>query len=213
MMFASPLLRLPIIVLLASSVSLGLFWFMFRLINLDGNLADNQRSSANVEFIRIKRDSEVRKKQRQKKQPPKITKPQTPKPLVAQQNVQTQALKLNVPNVRAELNLSSQSFLSGAKVGMGFGDSDVLPLVKIRPNYPQRALSRNISGYVIAVLEINPRGTVDKVTVLEAKPAGIFNRDAVRALYRYKFKPKLIDGKASAQTVTQTVKFDASEQE
>ncbi len=212
-MLNSPLLRLPLTLLMAMTISLGLFWFMFRLINLDNNITDKQNSSTRVEFVRIKRDTDIRKKQRQKKQPPKISKPQTPKPVLAEQNIQTQTLNINISNIRADLNLSNQSFLGGAKVGMGFGDSDVLPLVKVRPNYPQRALSRNISGYVIATLEVNAQGSVSRVTIVEAKPAGIFNRDAIRALYRYKFKPKLVDGKAVNQTVTQTVKFNAQEQD
>lgn len=205
-------LRFPLIFLLAISVSLGLFGFMFGLISSDGQIADSNRDSQRVDFVRIKRDTDTRKKQRQKKEPPKIKKPAIPKTSLAQTDSATaQVLSINLPNVSADVTvgMGSQSFLAGAKVGMGFGDSDVLPLVKARPVYPQAALNRGISGVVKATLKVNERGTVDRVDIIEAKPAGIFNREAIRALYRYKFKPKLIDGKPVSQVVTQTVKFNA----
>lgn len=212
-MSALSILRFPLIFLLAISVSLGLFGFMFRLISSDGQIADSNRNAQRVEFVRIKRDTDTRKKQRQKKEPPKIKKPSIPKTSLAQTNTATaQLLAIDLPSVSSDVSVGtgSQSFLAGAKVGMGFGDSDVLPLVKARAVYPQAALSRGISGSVTARLKVNERGTVDRVDILEANPAGIFNREAIRALYRYKFKPKLVDGKPVPQVVTQTVKFNVS---
>lgn len=211
MMPTLSILRFPLIFLLAISVSLGLFGFMFGLIRSDGQIANSNRDSQRVDFVRIKRDTDTRKKQRQKKEPPKIKKPSIPKSSLAQTNTAAaQVLAIDLPNISSNMSVGvgSQSFLAGARVGMGFGDSDVLPLVKARPVYPQAALNRGISGSVTATLKVNERGTVDRVDILEATPAGVFNREAIRALYRYKFKPKLIDGKPVSQVVTQTVKFN-----
>lgn len=212
-MQALSLLRLPLAFVVAIGVTLGLFWFMFRLISTDAQLAENNSQTAMVDFVRLQRDTETRKKQRQKQPPPKVKKPTIPKvsTSAAQNNPAAEVLSISVPNVQADVSISAgQSFLAGAKVGMGFGDSDVLPLVKARAVYPQAALSRGISGSVTAKLIINERGTVDKVEILEAKPAGVFNREAIRAFYRYKFKPKLLDGKPVLQVVTQTVEFNIS---
>lgn len=213
-MQALSLLRLPLALVIATGVTLGLFWFMFRLISTDAQLAENNSQAIMVEFVRLQRDTETRKKQRQKKPPPKVKKPSIPKvSSIIQDAPSAEVLNINVPNVQTDVSISAgQSFLSGAKVGMGFGDSDVLPLVKARPVYPQVAQSRGISGSVTARLFINERGTVDKVEILEAKPAGVFNRESIRAFYRYKFKPKLIDGKPAPQTVTQRMKFNLGEQ-
>lgn len=210
-MQALSFLRLPVALLAAVGVTLGLFWFMFRLISFDSQLADQTGPSERVEFVRLQRDTKTRTKQRQKKEPPKIKKPAIPKASVSQANTNTttQVLNIDLPAVTADVSLSNQSFLSGAKVGMGLGDSDVLPLVKARPVYPPAAKSRGISGVVTAKLIINERGTVDDVQILNAKPAGIFNREATRAFYRYKFKPKLIDGKPAPQVVKQIIEFNA----
>ena len=43
------------------------------------------------------------------------------------------------------------------------------------------------------------KGTVANVTILEAKPRKIFNKAAKRALLKWRYKPKVVDGKAVGQ--------------
>jgi protein TonB len=73
--------------------------------------------------------------------------------------------------------------------------------------YPSKAKRRNIEGFVKARLEVNTLGTVDSVDIVDSKPKGVFERSAIRALYKYKFKPQMIDGKPQAQTVIQTLDY------
>ena len=103
--------------------------------------------------------------------------------------------------------MAQQSLLGDAVVGFGFGDSDVIPLVRMNAVYPQRALRQKIEGFVTARLQISPEGTVETVEIIEAEPRGVFEREAIRALYRYKFKPKMENGRPVAQTATQTIEF------
>jgi protein TonB len=48
---------------------------------------------------------------------------------------------------------------------------------------------------------------VTDVDVVKAEPPGIFDREAVRAMYRYRFDPKVVNGQAVEQTAMQTVEF------
>ncbi|MBL4836655.1 MAG: TonB family protein [Kordiimonadaceae bacterium] len=73
-------------------------------------------------------------------------------------------------------------------------DGERIPLVRVKPSYPSRALSLNIEGWVILQFDIDQYGTVVNPIVLEAEPAGIFNKAAVKALRRFKYKPAVIDG-------------------
>ena len=91
--------------------------------------------------------------------------------------------------------------------GYGVGDSDVIPLVEVQPRYPAQAKSRKIEGYVVVRLAISKEGSVEDVEVIDAKPNGIFEREVMRAAYRYRFKPKLADGKPVAQQATKTFEF------
>jgi protein TonB len=50
-------------------------------------------------------------------------------------------------------------------------------------------------------------GTVKDARVLEAKPSRVFNRSAIRAILRWKFKPRIIDGIAVERRATQTIDF------
>jgi len=49
---------------------------------------------------------------------------------------------------------------------------------------------------------------VDDVEIIDAQPRGVFEREARRALFRYKFKPKMEDGKPVGQIATQTIEFN-----
>ena len=199
--------RLFFALIASSGVSLALFWGTQQMVSGPAELNRNQRDTAVIDFVRLKQDSQTQTKERRKQEPPKPKKPQIPKDSVQQQNMQMQQMPINMPDVAPDLSLSSHSFLGDAVVGMGFGDTDVIPLVRQPATYPQRAIRQKIEGYVTARLGITPEGTVDDVEIIDANPKGVFEREAIRALYRYKFKPKMQDGKPVAQQATQTIEF------
>jgi len=146
-------------------------------------------------------------KEREKKQPPKPKKPPVPPQQTAQQNTPMKQIAIRLPNITPDLSLANKSLLGDAQIGMGFGDGDVIPLVRMPAQYPNKAKRRHIEGFVKARLEVNALGTVDSVEIIESKPKGVFERSAIRALYKYKFKPQIIDGKPQAQSVTQTLDY------
>ena len=194
--------------LLASAVlTLGLFWVMHRMVSGPAELQRPDQDRAVIDFVRLKQDSNTELKERRKPEPPKPQKPKLPQENVSQQDTPMQQMPFNVPQISPDLSLSQQSLLGDAVVGMGFGDSDVIPLVRMNAVYPQRALRQKIEGYVTAQLQINPEGSVDSVDIIDAQPRGVFEREAIRALYKYKFKPKMENGRPVAQTATQTIEF------
>lgn len=199
--------RLAIALLAATAVSLGLFWVMQRMVTPDENLKRADSNSAIVDFVRLRQDSQTERKERRKQEPPKPQKPKLPQQAVAEQAPTMQTIPFNMPDVSPDLALNRQSLLGDAVVGKGFGDTDVIPLHRQQAVYPPRALRQKIEGYVRARLQISPEGTVEDVEIIEAEPRGVFEREAVRALYRYKFRPKMEDGRPVAQTATQTLEF------
>lgn len=79
-------------------------------------------------------------------------------------------------------------------VGLQATDGEYLPIVKVAPIYPRRALSRGIQGYVILQYTVTKQGTVKDPVVVEAQPKNIFNNVAIKSALRYKYKPRVIDG-------------------
>ncbi len=68
-----------------------------------------------------------------------------------------------------------------------------LALVTVAPVYPARAAARGLEGYVIVEFTITALGTVEDVLVAESSNA-LFDRYAVEAAYKFKYKPRVIDG-------------------
>ncbi|MFX4227475.1 MAG: TonB family protein [Porticoccaceae bacterium] len=117
-----------------------------------------------------------------------IDEPEQPPPDIPKQDIDVEAsmdsLDLSATRVQANVDIS---------LGGGFSDGDIIPLVAIQPDYPRRALERGIEGYVVVSFTITTQGTTRDVQVIEST-SSIFDRSAVRAAERLKYKPRIIDG-------------------
>ena len=79
-------------------------------------------------------------------------------------------------------------------------DKTAAPIVRIEPRYPVTAARDGITGWVRLGFTIDETGAVTDIQVLAAEPANTFNREAVRALARWKYQPQWLNGKAVRQT-------------
>ena len=77
-------------------------------------------------------------------------------------------------------------------------DGNYLPIVRVSPIYPRRALTRGIEGYVLVEFVVTETGSVRDPVVLFADPPGFFERAAVTAVLKFKYKPKVAGGKPVA---------------
>ena len=186
------LLRYLPALVLAVSVTFLLLWGMQRLIT-GGNDVLTEPPKGNVlDFIRLKRDETVQKKERKPQKPPKPETPPPPmqQPQMAQSNPNAEAVSTSF-----SADISTDAGLSGG-LSLDTGDGDYLPIVKVAPIYPRRAQSRGIEGYVIVEFTVSKNGSVKNPSVVEAKPEGIFDRAAMDAALKFKYKPRVVDGVA-----------------
>ncbi|MEN9464402.1 MAG: hypothetical protein RL217_583 [Pseudomonadota bacterium] len=211
------MLKMGSFAFVAAAFTLGLFWVMQQMISGSGQQEQTESNRTMVDFVRLQQESRTELKERHKSEPPKIQKPQIPEQsLNSSSSASLPALHTGLSAGALDMSISHNSLLGDATVsgsGMGFGDSDVMPLVRMNAQYPQRAIRQKIEGYVTARLFINGEGSVDNVEILDAQPSGIFEREAIRAMYKYKFKPKMENGRAQPQTATQTIEFKLAEGE
>ncbi|MBB1337155.1 energy transducer TonB [Pseudoalteromonas sp. SR44-2] len=84
---------------------------------------------------------------------------------------------------------------------------DATPIVRINPKYPTTAVRDGIEGWVQLSFSISPTGEVIDPVVINAEPKRTFDREAIRAIKRWKYRPKVIEGVAQLQT-GQTVQLD-----
>jgi len=76
-----------------------------------------------------------------------------------------------------------------------YNDGPLVALVRVSPVYPARALSQGLEGTVVVEFDVTANGQVVNVTVLESSNS-LFERSAIQAAERFKFKPRVIDGVA-----------------
>lgn len=82
---------------------------------------------------------------------------------------------------------------------IGTQDSELRPIVRVDPRYPNVAARDGIEGWVKMTFNVNELGGVTDIQIVDAEPNRVFNKEAKRALSRWKYKPKSVDGQAVAQ--------------
>jgi periplasmic protein TonB len=196
--------------LLALAVSLFVFWAMQTLISNSRSVVDDTDDAAFINFIHVEKNDELQTKDRKVQRPPPPPK-EPPKPKVEQQKVTPNKANLDGMNLGAlDIDMKIDSGLGGINTG----DGEYLPIIKVAPIYPRSAAQRGIQGFVVLEFTVTELGTVIDPQVINAEPEGIFNRAAMDAALKFKYKPKIVDGKAVAVTgVRNIIRFELQNSE
>jgi protein TonB len=88
----------------------------------------------------------------------------------------------------------TQPGFTGPDVRIPGADQSEIPIVRVEPVYPQRALERGIEGWVEVEFTVTEVGSISEPTILRSHPSAIFDRAALRAIERWKYEPKVVDG-------------------
>jgi protein TonB len=75
------------------------------------------------------------------------------------------------------------------------------------PEFPEAARERDLTGYVDLEFTVRSDGSVTDVTVLKARPLGIFEKAAVAAVSRWRYRPFDKDGVAVEQRARLRLNF------
>lgn len=66
---------------------------------------------------------------------------------------------------------------------------------RVEAQYPEAALRNGVQGYVDVQFTITAQGTVTNVAVVRSAPDDIFDRAAVDAVSRWRYDPRVVDGR------------------
>ena len=179
-------------------ITTGLFFIMVVLISLGDSGMKEDTSVKLADIVMPERQidtflSEVEKPEKPEEQPEDIAQPELDlQPLTG----------VDVSIAKPKANFSAG--------GSFFRDGEYIPLFKVQPIYPRRAQERGTEGFAIVSFTITESGTVENATDLEGycgdpegpeeemRPCSIFNSASSRAALKLKYKPKIVDGKATA---------------
>lgn len=181
---------------LAVLVTFGLFFLMQYLIAKGEASIDEVEKVRVIDFVRLRRDSIIEPKKRELPQKPQAG----DQPLAPQINMSAPtALAAGTPvmSIAAPKPDIDFKFRSGPQLGPApTSDADEIPLVRVEPQYPRLAAQDRIEGWVRVRFDIDRLGRVRNPVVVAAQPPHVFEGAALRAIEKWRYRPKMRNGVA-----------------
>ncbi|GAA0820960.1 hypothetical protein GCM10009111_27220 [Colwellia asteriadis] len=177
---------------LALVMTFILLWGMQKLIAGGENAMTDPVKGNVLDFIRLKKDDAIVKKERK---PQKPAKPKEPPPPMNTPPMPQANPNANVAKSSFAADIQADNGLSGG-LSLDTNDGDYLPIVKVAAVYPRRAQARGLEGFVIVEFTVSKTGSVNSPVVVKAEPEGVFERAALDAVMKFKYKPRVVDGEA-----------------
>ncbi|QOC22839.1 energy transducer TonB [Wenzhouxiangella sp. AB-CW3] len=176
-------------------VTVGLFLLLATVITQrqDVDLGDETAIEINVtRQIEDRADQRVEDFQR-----PVLDQPPPPPPMVTDTDFR--------PTM--DVQMGALPDLTGVDVEIGTGfdpDRDAQPLVRIPPQYPTQCIGRAQDVETVMVeFDVTPEGNVVDPRVLDTTNP-CFNRAAMRAVQRWRYNPRVVDGVQQPRTGVRT---------
>lgn len=193
------MIRVIVSALFAFGIVIGIFLLMNYLITSDDN-QEKDMDNIKVEVAFVDEDKDVQRKERRppkKPPPPKEPPPPQQQQQQQQQKVVTAIVDINIDNIDASMD-GQGIYIGGLGQGQtnfaGMGDGNAIPVYQPRPEYPVQANLKGIEGSVTFKFDISPDGTPSNISVIDEEPRGVFRREAMRAIRKWKFKPRIVNG-------------------
>jgi len=180
-------IKLPVVVLAAILVNAVMFGaIQYMVVNRQMRLTDTTDFDI-ANFIRMQ---EQQRDVRSRRDPKAPEKPDTE----AQKDLNrlaeaskggTTGLAVDMPNI--DIGVETGGSIQIAR--------ELTPLVRVPPQYPERARAKMVEGYVTIQFTVTETGAVADPEVIATDPPGYFERAAIRSILRWKYQPQLADGK------------------
>ena len=182
--------------LFALGLTLALFILIQALIKADGSPLAN-RARPMVDFIPLKREQTEESR----------SKPARPQQKETEPLLQPSKPHFDVPRsppLEKNFSIDTQPTLMSPALAAQV-DGDILPLMRIAPQYPMSAIHRGVEGWVLVEFTISKSGFVLAPKVVRAQPPSLFDRAALRAVRQWRYKPQVINGKAQERRGVRTL--------
>lgn len=169
----------------AAIVTAVIFLFMWGLVKPEYKELPPEREPVSIELGAQLKDSTEQVNRAQFERPNVDTPPPPP------QAINTADFTPSVDGVAAV----TPDFDANIDIGNGFNpDRDAQPLVRIPPQFPDRCQGRSAGTNTVAIeFDVTPQGQTINPRVISSTDS-CFDRYAIRAVERWKYQPKIVDG-------------------
>ena len=181
------MVRVTFSTFLGALITVSLLWVMHYLIATGVTAFTEEKTFRFVDFVRVQRDERTELRDDRVERPPE---PQAPPPMQPDRQLDSMdavggaAIAVSAPRVSHDVSLGRDGF---------FSDGEYMPIVQVAPQYPRRAAERGLEGFVLLEFVVTRQGTVRDPVVIESS-SSIFDRAAMDAVMRFRYRPRVIDG-------------------
>lgn len=198
----------------ATSAAAGVTFFLFLL--MQALVASGRGSPVELEIfsgirfgpVEIPDEVQARSRVRPPPPPPPDEPPPPPRMPTARPLERLQEMpRMDIPDLDLPEASGGGLFIGQLMPPDQAAEGEVIPVVVIRPMYPRDAAMEGIEGWVKVEFTITETGEVRNPRVIDASPPRVFDREAIRAILKWKFKPRVVDGVAVERRAVQTIDF------
>ena len=180
---------------IAGGIFVALALFLLMTVLIDGGQGRPGTATAGqiVDLIHVQKEEIVARIERVRPKLPPRKEPPPPVRITPSSKIEPlrEPLHIDLPTIGVT---GGGPIIGPWKPGAPAAEGEAIPIQRIDPQYPQQALMDGTEGYVKFEVLIGTDGRVLDVKVTEAAPGRIFVLNAVRAVRRWKFKPRVVDG-------------------
>lgn len=191
-------------------VAIGLFLLMLSFLTPAHFKPSN--TDANIAFNFVKTTPEINTPDRaEPPKPPEMEKTSTPPAMPAIDMTDSNDGIVRVPPGKVDTK-NIELYKDFTHTGVGIGEHSISNdggglKNGIAPFYPRKAAMNQTEGWVEVLIKVGTDGRVTGVSVLGAEPRGAFEQAAKKAVYKWTFHPKKVDGQVVPYQVVQKIEF------
>jgi len=167
-------------------ITFALLWLMQFLIATGREALSEKVDFRMMDFIRVKHDEQVERKDRKPPKPPEVEDKPPEMPPPQMDSVDPNAPKVNLSRVGVNIDMQ----MGGTDFAV---DGEYLPIVRVEPLYPRRAQSRGIEGHCDMEFTVMKTGEVTNAVAVECT-SSVFTNSSIKAVLKWKYKPRVVNG-------------------
>lgn len=167
-------------------ITFALLWLMQFLIATGRSAITDKAEFRFQDFIRVRQEETIEQKDRKPDKPPEVQdKPEdVPPPQMDSLDPTAPTVSLGRVSVNIEVGIEGGDFAV---------DGEYLPIVRVEPIYPRRAQTRGIEGYCDMEFTVTRTGEVTDAVAVDCS-SSVFESASVKAVLKWKYKPRVVNG-------------------